>query len=103
MLDDTDLSVWDRTYVEGKRGAGGTAVLLYDPSNATATTIINRILTNNAAADALALVLNTKTNKNIAYNVRINSAAVVMATREAVAVTIGFTATGPATGTIAGA
>ncbi len=42
-LEDTCLGDFDRTYVEGLRGATGTATLLYDPANETANKFLNSI------------------------------------------------------------
>jgi len=44
-LEDTCLGDFDRTYVEGLRGATGTATLLYDPANETANEFLNSIFT----------------------------------------------------------
>ena len=44
-LEDTCLGDFDRTYVEGLRGATGTATLLYDPANQIANDFLNSIFT----------------------------------------------------------
>lgn len=42
-LEDTCLGNFDRTYVEGLRGASGSATLYYDPSNQNANDFLNTI------------------------------------------------------------
>ena len=42
-LEDTCLGDFDRTYVEGLRGATGSATLLYDPSNEDANAFLDKI------------------------------------------------------------
>lgn len=59
-LEDTCLGNYDRTYVEGLRGATGTATLLYDPSNSTANTFLNSILESNSTTQALTFKLNRR-------------------------------------------
>ena len=44
-LEDTCLGDFDRTYVEGLRGATGTATLLYDPANVAANKFLNSVFT----------------------------------------------------------
>ena len=53
-LEDTCLGDFDRTYVEGLRGATGSATLLYDPSNTTANTFLNGIFLTQGEAGYVA-------------------------------------------------
>jgi hypothetical protein len=94
MLDDTPLNAYDRTYIEGLRGANGTAVILYDPANASANEIMDRILTNGGIADPLGLILSTTTMKTVSCYAFINQASIVKAVREATAVSLSFTVSG---------
>ena len=62
-LEDTCLGDFDRTYVEGLRGATGSATLLYDPSNEDANAFLDLIFlsfgeTGYSAPDAVTFEMN---------------------------------------------
>jgi hypothetical protein len=97
-LEDTCLGVYDRTYIEGLRGATGSAVVLYDPDDAVAVSLFNRILTNESYVDTIGFVLSTRTNKKLECNALITSQSTPMSVGEAVAVSISFQVTGPING-----
>lgn len=94
-LDDTCLGTHDRTYIEGLRGANGSAVILYDPDSPTVPPLLNRILQNNGAPDDIGLVLNSSTNQKLEVSAIITNQSTPMNTGEAVAVSITFQVTGP--------
>lgn len=97
-LEDTCLGVYDRTYIEGLRGATGSAVILYDPDDAAAVSLFNRILDDSGTADPIGFVLSTRTNKKLECNALITSQSTPMSVGEVVAVSISFQVTGPITG-----
>ena len=45
-LEDTHLGLYDRTYIEGLRGATGSLTLLYDPGNSDDRALLNSIFNN---------------------------------------------------------
>jgi hypothetical protein len=57
-LEDTCIGQDDRTYVKGLRGATGSATILYDPSDANGTALLNSIF-NNDASDDVEFVFNS--------------------------------------------
>lgn len=97
-LEDTCLGTFDRSYVEGLRGATGSAVVLYDPTDADAVALLNRILKNEQAADPVGFVLNTRVSQKLECNALITSQSTPMSTGEAVAVSVSLQVTGPITG-----
>ena len=94
-LEDTCLGTFDRTFIEGLRGATGSAVILYDPDSPTVPPLLNRILQNNGAAEDVGLVLNTLTNQKLEASVIITGQSTPMETGGVVAVSITFQITGP--------
>jgi hypothetical protein len=97
-LETTCLGVYDRTFVEGLRGATGTAVLLYDPASTNVVAILNRILANNAAANAVEFILNSASTQKLAFTALVVSTSTPMNVGEVVAVNATFTVTGAITG-----
>ena len=59
-LEDTCLSDTDRTYVEGLRGTSGSATLLYDPNNTTASSFLNTIFDNSGSEKQVIFKMNRK-------------------------------------------
>lgn len=97
-LDDTCLGSFDRTYIEGLRGATGSAVILYDPESPTAASLLNRILQNGATSDDIGFVLNTATSQKLECAALITSQSTPMSTGEAVAISVSLQVTGPISG-----
>jgi hypothetical protein len=96
--EDTCLGTYDRTYIEGLRGATGSADILYDPDDAVTTSLLNRIFQDEGAADGLGLVLNTRTSTKLEFSALITSQSTPVSVGEAIAVSISFQVTGPITG-----
>ena len=59
-IEDTCLGVNDRTYIEGLRGATGSASLLYDPSESTANSLLNTIFQTEGQSEQLTFIMNRK-------------------------------------------
>jgi hypothetical protein len=98
-LETTCLGTHNRVYIEGLRGATGSAVVFYDPLDTDSATLLNRIFLDDAAADGIGMVLDTRAGgKKLEFEALITSASTPMNTGEAVAVTIGLQVTGPITG-----
>lgn len=97
-LEDTCLGVYDRTYIEGLRGATGSAVVLYDPEDVAAVSLFNRIFSNGSSADPIGFVLSTRTNNKLECDALITSQSTPMSVGEVVAVSISFQVTGPIEG-----
>ena len=97
-LEDTCLGSFDRTYIEGMRGATGSAVILYDPSNPVVVSLLNRILQDESASNAIGFVLNTRANQKLECKALITSQSTPMSIGEATAVSVSLQVTGPITG-----
>ena len=97
-LEDTCLGSFDRTYIEGLRGATGSAVILYDPANSLIVSLLNRILQDEADSNAVGFVLNTRVNQALECSALITSQSTPMAIGEATAVSISLQVTGPISG-----
>ena len=97
-LEDTCLGTLNRSYIEGLRGATGSAVILYDPSNYIVVALLNRILQDDVASNAVGFVLNTRASQKLACNALITSQSTPMSIGEATAVSISLQVTGPITG-----
>ena len=63
-LEDTCLGTYDRTYIEGLRGATGTASLLYDPSETAANDLLNSIFKTEGRTEELTFIMNLKNFAN---------------------------------------
>lgn len=97
-LEDTCLGSFNRTYIEGLRGATGSAVVLYDPSDSTVVSLLNRILQDEVDSNAIGFVLNTRANQTLECNALITSQSTPMSIGEATAVSISIQVTGPIVG-----
>ena len=59
-LEDTCLGDYDRTYIEGLRGATGSATILYDPSRSSANNLLNTIFATDGEDTRLTFKMNRK-------------------------------------------
>lgn len=98
-LETTTLGDYDRTYIEGIRGATGTATILYDEYDGTATQLLNNVFTDSSSAAPISLVLNTSTGKRLAASAFLTQVGVPVSVGEVVACSISFQITGPLDGT----
>ena len=57
-LEDTCLGSYDRTYVQGLRGATGSATVLYDPNDQNGSALLNSIFENGSAGESCDFVFN---------------------------------------------
>ena len=64
-LEDTSLGNYDRTYVEGLRGATGSMTILYDPDSKNSNIFLNSILENGEKLDTVRFVFIGRDNKQI--------------------------------------
>ena len=64
-LEDTSLGDYDRTYVEGLRGATGSMTILYDPNLGPSSDLLNSILETKGVSQNVTFVFVDKGNKQI--------------------------------------
>ena len=67
-LEDTSLGDYDRTYVEGLRGATGSMTILYDPGYEASSALLNSILETKGVSQNVTFVFVDKGNKQIKCN-----------------------------------
>lgn len=101
-VEDTCLGVYDRTYIEGLRGATGSASLLYDPSEAIANDLLNSIFKNDDESAEVAFVMNRNNYANgggtFTCNAFITNVSPSVSVGAAQAVSVSFQVSGPIDG-----
>jgi len=97
-LETTVLGSYDRTYIEGLRGATGSATVLYDPDDGPTLSMLNSIFSNNDNTAAVSMVLNTTTNKALEFRAFLTQVGTPVSVGEAIACSISFQVTGPVEG-----
>ncbi len=97
-LEDTSIGSYDRTYVEGVRGTTGSATVLYDPANSTATSLLNSIFNNNQAIDSVDFVLRRQDGTKLSCSAFVTSISPSVAVGAVQAVSVSFQVTGKPVG-----
>ena len=67
-LETSHLGSYDREYVEGLRGATGSMTVLYDPTESTAVSLLQSILTTNGTSQKVDFVFTSQDNKKLVYS-----------------------------------
>lgn len=103
-LETTVLGDYDRTYVQGLRGATGSATILYDSQDTSGVALLNNILSN---GDSNNKVVQMKLNKAtggaaISCNAIITQVSSPVSVGEVTACSINFQVTGEMTGNFTG-
>lgn len=99
-LETTGIGQADRTYAYGIRGTTGSGTLLYDPSDAATTNVINRLLSDSDTLNTLSMVLDTSTTVGtITGDALITQAGTSISAGDLVSVPISFTFSGKPSGT----
>ena len=101
-LEDTCLGAYDRTYIEGLRGATGSASLLYDPSESTANDLLNSVFQTEGKTEELTFIMNRKGFSNgggtFICNGFITNISPSVSVGAAQAVSVSFQVSGPIEG-----
>lgn len=99
-LETTGIGQTDRTYAYGIRGTTGSGTLLYDPSDAATTNVINRLLSDSDTLNTMSMVLDTSTTVGtITGDALITQAGASISAGDLVSVPISFTFSGKPSGT----
>lgn len=98
-LETTTLGSWDRTFVEGLRGATGSTTVLYDKDDTSTIELLNSILSNGAGGQSVGLVLNTALNTELEVAALVTQVSTPVSVGEVVACSVNFQVTGPISGT----
>lgn len=97
-LDSSTLGSFDREYVEGMRGATGSATVLYDDEDPGTTELINSIFRSGKGGQEFSAVLNTNTNKSLSFKAFTTQVSVPVRVGEVTACSLNFQVTGPVEG-----
>ncbi len=101
-IEDTCLGVNDRTYIEGLRGATGSASLLYDPSETSANDMLNSIFATEGRTEELTFIMNRKNFANgggtFTCNGFLTNVSPSVSVGAAQAVSVSFQVSGPIEG-----
>ena len=93
-LETSTLGVYDRTYVEGLRGATGSMTVLYDPNESTAVSLLNSILTTGGISQKVDFVFTSQDNKKLVYSGFITSVSQSVSTGAVQAASCNFQISG---------
>ena len=97
-LETSTLGVYDRTYVEGLRGATGSMTILYDPTESTAVSLLNSILTTDGTSQKVDFVFTSQDNKKLVYSGFITSVSQSVSTGAVQAASCNFQISGAVDG-----
>lgn len=98
-LETTSVGSYDRTYVEGMRGATGSATVIYDKDDAGTVGMVNDIFMNNAGNKSVSMILNTATNNALQFRALLTQVSTPVSVGEVIACSVSFQITGPFEGT----
>lgn len=97
-IEDTCLSDYDRTYVEGLRGTTGSATILYDPDDAAASELLNSIFQNGGFAAEVDFVLSNSSGRSISCTGFITNVSPSVSVGSATACSVSFQVSGKPSG-----
>ncbi len=98
-LDSSVLGSYDRTYIEGMRGATGSATILYDEDDPATVAMINNIFDDNSEEQTFSMVLNTTNNKALSFSALTTQVSTPVRVGDVTACSVNFQVTGPIDGT----
>lgn len=97
-LDASTLGSYDREYVEGMRGSTGSATVLYDEEDPGTVDLVNSIFHNDRGGDEFVAVLNTNTNKALAFRAITTQVSTPVRVGDLTACSLNFQISGPIDG-----
>lgn len=97
-LEDTCLGTYDRTYVQGLRGATGSATVLYDPADSTGAALLNSIFDNGSGGENVDFVFNDPAGGQFSCSAFLTTMNPSVSVGDVQAVSINFQVTGAITG-----
>ena len=97
-LEDTALGDYDRTYVEGLRGATGSMTLLYDPKIPESVSLLNSINEDGAPQNVRFVFIDGTDGKRLEYNGFLTSVSQSVSTGAVQAASCNFQISGPKVG-----
>ena len=97
-LEDTCLGTYDRSYVQGLRGAQGSATILYDPADTAGKDLLNSIFDNDTAGAPCEFVFNSPGGDAFSCSAFLTSMNPSVSVGDIQAVGVSFQITGPIAG-----
>lgn len=97
-LETTVLGSWDRTYIEGLRGATGSATVLYDRDDSATRGLLNSVFRNDDGPQSVSFVLNTTENAEFRVQAIVTGVSTPVKVGDVVACSVNFQVSGPMTG-----
>lgn len=96
-LETTSVGDLDRNYVEGIRGATGSATLLYDRNDTTTVNLLNGILSN-SGSKSVEFVLSTSLATSLSCNALLTQVSTPVSVGDVIACSVSFQITGSISG-----
>jgi hypothetical protein len=94
-LETTVLGQWDRTYIEGIRGATGSTTVLYDRDDAATRQLVNSVFRNSDGAQPIDLVLSTAIGAELKVNAIVTGVSTPVSVGAVIACSVSFQVSGP--------
>jgi hypothetical protein len=94
-LETTVLGQWDRTYIEGIRGATGSTTVLYDQDDMATRKLVNSVFRNSDGAQPIDLVLSTAIGAELKVNAIVTSVSTPVSVGAVIACSVSFQVSGP--------
>jgi hypothetical protein len=94
-LETTVLGQWDRTFVEGIRGATGSTTVLYDRDDAGMRGLVNSVFRDNDGPQPIDLVLSTAIGAELKVNAIVTSVGTPVSVGAVIACSVSFQVSGP--------
>ncbi len=97
-IEDTCLGTYDRTYVEGLRGATGSATVLYDPSDDSANAMLNSVFANEQGQPTMEFILSRGSTRSFTCSGFLTSVSPSVSVGAATACSVSFQVSGKTSG-----
>lgn len=97
-LESSVLGSYDREYVEGMRGATGSATVLYDEEDPGTVNLINSIFQDGRGGEEFTAILNTTTNKALSFKALTTQVSTPVRVGDVTACSLSFQVSGPLDG-----
>ena len=94
-LETTVLGQWDRTFVEGIRGASGSTTVLYDRDDIATRDLLNSVFRNNDGPQPITLALSTAIGAGLDVKAIVTSVSTPVSVGAVIACSVNFQVSGP--------
>jgi len=94
-LETTVLGQWDRTFVEGIRGASGSTTVLYDRDDTSTRDLLNSVFRNNDGPQPITLALSTAIGAELDVKAIVTSVSTPVSVGSVIACSVNCQVSGP--------